>query len=160
MQPHPSADNWIKALLSKALTTRAKPRFSHHQPSHQEAYTILLASSIISEVAQWCLTLCDPMDCSPPGSSIHGIFQARVLEWVAIAFSRGSSWLRDRTLVSHIADRCFTVWSTREALWQTKSKKHSLTAAKTKTILQKVNHNEKQKAMSQMKGQENPQKNS
>ena len=40
-----------------------------------------------SEVAQSCLTLCDPMDCSPPGSSIHGIFQARVLEWVAIAFS-------------------------------------------------------------------------
>ena len=39
-----------------------------------------------SEVAQSCLTLCDPMDCSPPGSSVHGIFQARVLEWVAIAF--------------------------------------------------------------------------
>ena len=41
-----------------------------------------------SEVAQSCLTLRDPMDCSPPGSSIHGIFQARVLEWGAIAFSR------------------------------------------------------------------------
>ena len=41
-----------------------------------------------SEIAQSCLTLCDPMDCSPPGSSIHGIFQARVLEWGAIAFSR------------------------------------------------------------------------
>ena len=41
-----------------------------------------------SEVAQSCLTLCDPVDCSPPGSSIHGIFQARVLEWVAISFSR------------------------------------------------------------------------
>ena len=40
-----------------------------------------------SEVAQWCLTLSDPMDCSPPGSSIHGIFQARVLGWGAIAFS-------------------------------------------------------------------------
>ena len=40
-------------------------------------------------MAQSCLTLCDPMDCSLPGSSIHGIFQARVLEWVAIAFSRG-----------------------------------------------------------------------
>ena len=40
-----------------------------------------------SEVAQSCLTLCDPMDCSPPGSSVHGIFLARVLEWVAIAFS-------------------------------------------------------------------------
>jgi len=41
-----------------------------------------------SEVAQSCPTLCDPMDCSPPGSSVHGIFQARVLEWVAIAFSK------------------------------------------------------------------------
>ena len=44
-----------------------------------------------SEVAQSCLTLCDPMDCSLPGFSVHGIFQARVLEWVAISFSRGSS---------------------------------------------------------------------
>ena len=68
-----------------------------------------------SEVAQLCLTLCDPMDYSPPGSSIHGIFQARVLEWVAISFSRGSSWPRDRTWVSHIAGRHFTIWATREA---------------------------------------------
>ena len=44
-----------------------------------------------SEVTQLCPTLCDPMDCSPPGSSIHGILQARILEWVAISFSRGSS---------------------------------------------------------------------
>ena len=48
-----------------------------------------------SEVNQSCPTLCDPMDCSPPGSSIHGIFQARILEWVAILFSRGSSQPRD-----------------------------------------------------------------
>ena len=46
----------------------------------------------VCEVAQMCPTLCDPVDWSPPGSSIHGIFQARVLEWVAISFSRGSSW--------------------------------------------------------------------
>ena len=51
--------------------------------------------------------LCSPMDCSPPGSSIHGILQARVLEWVAISFSRGSSWPRDWTWVSSIAGRCF-----------------------------------------------------
>ena len=44
-----------------------------------------------SEVTQSCPALCDPMDCSPPGSSIHGIFQARILEWVAVSFSRGSS---------------------------------------------------------------------
>ena len=68
-----------------------------------------------SEVAQSCLTLCDPMDCSPPGSSVHGIFQARVLECVAISFSRGSPQPRDRTQVSHIMGRCFTIWATREA---------------------------------------------
>ena len=53
-----------------------------------------------SEVAQSCPTLFDPMDCSLPGSSIHGIFQARVLEWVVISFSRGSSRPRDWTQVS------------------------------------------------------------
>ena len=53
-----------------------------------------------SEIAQSCLTLWDPTDCSLPGSSIHGIFQARVLEWVTIPFSRGSSWPRDHTQIS------------------------------------------------------------
>ena len=69
----------------------------------------------VSEVAQSCLTLCNPINCSLPGSSIHGIFQARVLEWVAISFSRGSSQPRDWTQVSHIACRRFTIWATREA---------------------------------------------
>ena len=54
-------------------------------------------------VTQSCLTLCDPMDYSLPGSSVHRILQARILEWVAIPFSRGSSWPRGRTQVSHIA---------------------------------------------------------
>ena len=70
-----------------------------------------------SEVAQSCPTLNDTMDCSPPGSSIHGIFQARILGWVAISFSRGaisfsrgSSWPRDWTQVSRIAGRHFTDW--------------------------------------------------
>ena len=57
--------------------------------------------------AQSCLTHCNPMDYSPPGSSVHGIFQARILEWVAIFFSRVSSWLRDRTQFFHIAGRFF-----------------------------------------------------
>ena len=70
-----------------------------------------------SEVAQSCPTLCKPMDCSLPGSSIHGIFQAIVLEWVAIPFSRGSSWPRDWTLVSCIIDRRFNIWATRELLF-------------------------------------------
>ena len=68
-----------------------------------------------SEVALSCPILCDPMDCSPPGSSVHGIFQARILEWVAIFFSRVSSWPRDGTQVFRIAGRRFTVWAIREA---------------------------------------------
>ena len=68
-----------------------------------------------SEVTQSCLTLFDPMDCSLPGSSVHGIFQARVLEWVVIFFSKESSWPKDWTWVSCIAGRSFTVWATREA---------------------------------------------
>ena len=68
-----------------------------------------------SKVAQSCLTLCNPMDCRLPGSSIHGIFPARRLEWVAIS-SRWSAWLKDRTWVSCIAGRLFTIWATRESL--------------------------------------------
>ena len=59
--------------------------------------------------------LCDPMDCSPPGSSVHWISRARILEWGAIPFSRGSSWPRDQTQVSCIAGRFLTIWATREA---------------------------------------------
>ena len=55
------------------------------------------------------VALCDPMDCSPPGSSVHGILQERILEWVAIPFSRGSSRPRDRTPVYNIAGKFFTV---------------------------------------------------
>ena len=65
-----------------------------------------------SEVAQSCPTLCDPMDCSLQGSSVHGILQARIPEWVTISFSRGSSWSGDRTWVSHITGRCFNLWAT------------------------------------------------
>ena len=69
----------------------------------------------ITSEEQTCPTLCDPVDCSPPGSSIHGILQARILQWVAIPFSRGSSWPRDQTQVSRIGGRCFNLWATREA---------------------------------------------
>ena len=68
----------------------------------------------VSEVSQSCLILCDPMDCSLTGSSLCGIFQARILEWVAISFSRRSSRLRDWTQVSGIVVRHFTIWATRE----------------------------------------------
>ena len=64
------------------------------------------------------LTLCFPMDCSLPGSSVPGILQARILEWVTISFSQGSSQPRNRTQVSCIAGRFFTDWTTRETpLW-------------------------------------------
>ena len=70
------------------------------------------------EVAQLCLTLWDPMDYSLPASSVHGILQARILEWVATPYSRGSSWPRDWTWVSSIAGRFFTMWATREHMAQ------------------------------------------
>ena len=60
-------------------------------------------------VAQSCLTLCNPMDCSPSGSSVCGILQARILEWVSMPSSRGSSKPRDQTQVSPIAGRFFTI---------------------------------------------------
>ena len=66
-------------------------------------------------VAQLCPTLCDRMDCNPPGSSVHEIFQARILEWVAVSFSRGSSQPRDQTRISGIAGSFFTIRAIREA---------------------------------------------
>ena len=65
--------------------------------------------------AQLYLTLCDPLDCSPPGFSVHGMLQTRILEWVAISFSRGSYRPRDRSQVSCTAGRFFTNWATRKA---------------------------------------------
>ena len=60
---------------------------------------------------QSCLTLCDPIDCSPPGSSVHGILQARILEWVAMPCSRGSSWPSNRTCISYFS--CIVFFTTR-----------------------------------------------
>ena len=75
---------------------------------------LFITDSYWSNVTQLCPTLWDPMDCRPPGSSVHGIFQARILEWVAISFSRRSSWPRDWTWVSPIVGRHFTIWETRK----------------------------------------------
>ena len=77
--------------------------------TEQFSMRALLIGESESEVAQLWLTLCNPMDCSLPGSSVHGIFQAIVLEWIAISFSRGSSQPRAQTRVSRIVDRRFTV---------------------------------------------------
>ena len=67
-----------------------------------------------AESLQSCLTLCNPMDCSLPGSSFHRILQARILEWVAMPSSRGSSQPMDWTRASCIAGGLFTIWATRE----------------------------------------------
>ena len=74
---------------SKSGKEYVKPPYCH------SAYLTYMQSESESEVAQSCLTVFDPMECSLPGSSIHGIFQARILEWAAISFSRGSSQPRD-----------------------------------------------------------------
>ena len=79
-----------------------------------EAHTKSMKVKSESEVTQSCPTLWDPVDCNLPGSSIHGIFQAKVLEWVAISFHRRASRPRDWTWVSRIVGRCFTIWATRE----------------------------------------------
>ena len=81
-----------------------------------------------SEVAQSCPTLCDPVDCSLPGFSVHGILQARVLEWVTISFSRGSSWPRDWTWASRIGGRHFNLWATRDNSAHNDTHKPSVTS--------------------------------
>ena len=85
------------------------PNLAPHALSH-----FILSCCVL--VAQSCPTLCDPMDYSPPGSSLPGMLQARILGWVAMPSSRRSSQSRDQTQVSCIAARFFTIWATREAL--------------------------------------------
>ena len=72
--------------------------------SHLQTFggSLLCETCVLSHFSRIWL-LCDPMDCSPPGSSVHGIHQARILEWVAISSSRGSSWCRERTRISYIS---------------------------------------------------------
>ena len=75
------------ALVVLFSYSTQSPWVTTHLDGSSKAYSPVKSES---EVAQSCPTLCDPMDCSLPGSSVHGIFQVRVLEWVAISFSRGS----------------------------------------------------------------------
>ena len=72
-----------------------------------------------AQLLQSCLTLCGPTDCSPPGSSVHGILQASIEEWVATPSSRGSPQTRDRTRVSYVAGRLFTTEPPGEPLERT-----------------------------------------
>ena len=101
-----------QVLESRALPSRTAPYLSGDYEHWAQQRKVKSGT----EVAQSCRLFCGPMDCSLPGSSIHGIFQTRILEWVAISFSRRSSWTRDRTWVSHIVGRHFTFWAIREVL--------------------------------------------
>ena len=96
---------WISYIYIYIYPFLLEPPSHHHPPSHPCRSSLYCWCCL---VAKSCLTLCDPMDCSLPGSSVHGIFQARILEWVAISFSRGSSWPRDQTRVSCIS--CTGTW--------------------------------------------------
>ena len=77
--------------------------------------SIIISLKVKVLFTQSRLTLHNPMDYRPPGSSVHEILQAKTLDWVAIPFSRGSSWLRDWTQISHTAGSFFTV----RATWET-----------------------------------------
>ena len=96
------------------LSSRAFPH-SGIKPRSPALQADSLPSESESEVAQSCLTLFDPIDSNLPGSAVHGILQARILEWGAISFSRGIFRPRDQTQVSLIAGRRFNLWATREA---------------------------------------------
>ena len=75
----------------------------------------LSTSCMHTQIAKSCRFFCDPMDCSSPDSFVHGIFQARILEWVAMPFSRGYSQLKDQTHVSCIGRQVLYHWATLEA---------------------------------------------
>ena len=97
---------WNARYCSRYLRDRVNKIYI---PIHTDMYFI------IGSVTQSCPTLCDRMDYTLPGSSVHGFLQARILEWVAISYSRGSFQPRDWTQVSCLAGRFFTIWATREA---------------------------------------------
>ena len=71
---------------------------------------------VCAESLRLCPSLCDPVEYSPPGSSVPGISQTRILKWVVITFPRGSSQPRDQTWVSHVAGRVFTIWASEQTL--------------------------------------------
>ena len=100
-------------------------------------------------VTQLCRSLCGPMDCSPQGSAVYGIFQTRILEWVAISSSRGSSWPRDLTCVSYIScvDRqifffyFYHQWHLRSTKWAVKTyKKDSVKLIQPCLLLRRASH--------------------
>ena len=123
MSPRTLYPSWKKILFSKrrwpevstaSLHPPALQRITRSNVTTWWCFSTSPWVYVCVLVAQSCLTLCYPMDCSPAGSSIHGFLQARIPEWVAIPFSRESSWHGDRTCISCIAGKFFTVWAIRE----------------------------------------------
>ena len=120
--PHVLGNAWVSPreklqimFLGKHMKEtpgRGTENDTFQRSSHQELPVAAFSNSgliLLAKLLQSCLPLCDPMDCNPPGSSIHGIVQARILEWLAISFSRGSSQPRNQTQVSHTGSGFFTI---------------------------------------------------
>ena len=107
--------NRLQVILSGHNSLRSTCNFTIFLPPKKTEMLASESDVVCVLVAQSCLTLYNPVDYSLPGSSVHGIFQARILEWVAISYSRGFSQPRDRTWASCIVGRFFKVWATREA---------------------------------------------
>ena len=103
----------VKTLCFRCRRPGQETKISVAMLCSQRKRQLICPQSRCVLVTQSCPTLCDPTNCSPQSSSIHVILQTRILEWIAISFSRGSSQPRDRTRVSHIAARFFTIWATR-----------------------------------------------
>ena len=108
--------NTLHVVISgQDLRMGSKPS-SKDSPNNETMWvTVFYCLSVSVLATQSCLILCNPMDYSLPGSFVHGILQTRILEWVTIPFSRGSSRSRDRTQVLHIAGRFFIIWATKKA---------------------------------------------
>ena len=105
---------WVSTVGCKLRCSGIKQKvlLSSYQNDHNH-----LGSCSLKESKRWVVSdSCNPMNCSLPGSSDHGILKARKLEWVAISFSRGTSQPRNWTQDSHVAGRCITNWATWEAL--------------------------------------------
>ena len=116
----PSLSTWISDPSHCHRTEDGVSVLGHLSSPHFPAFYLTLTSFAVCSVTQWCLTLCNPLDCSPPGSSVHGISQARILEWVAISSSKGSSRPSDRPHVSYVswvAGRFFICWVIGEVLY-------------------------------------------
>ena len=104
----PHGEIKLSQLSCRNMRLVYKPRFTRNAPNPPGPFqTHSLLCVRVGLVARSCLTLCDPMDCSQPGSSVHGIFQARILEWVAMPSFRGIFPTQDQTHVSCIASGFF-----------------------------------------------------